>query len=279
MAQVDPVTGFLLGYSGETVKSYRAIMYSWQHWLSDNRLPLLRVEQVHIEAYLRCLEMDGASANTVRNIGMVLRLFYRYCETHGHVDRSPAEHIRLPKQYRMSTGTWLTRDEAKAMLDTAAASDPYTDALCCLYLLSGLRCSEALSLKVEDVDGDVIKVARKGHAKQAVSISDRTAAALTRAIGRKSGGYIFRSGGGRMLNKYAEQMIRELASKAGIDKSITPHSLRRSFCTISRDAGVPDRDIMASGGWTSPYMLDYYDMQRAAVDRNASTPLTDFILG
>ena len=41
---------------------------------------------------------------------------------------------------------------------------------------------------------------------------------------------------------------------------VTPHTPRRSFCTLSSDAGVPDSQIMAMGGWHSPHMLDYYDM-------------------
>lgn len=58
---------------------------------------------------------------------------------------------------------------------------------------------------------------------------------------------------------------------------ISPHSLRRTFCTLSRDAGVPDRDIMAAGGWNSPQMLDYYDMSRRGLNGKAGDGLQDYL--
>lgn len=58
---------------------------------------------------------------------------------------------------------------------------------------------------------------------------------------------------------------------------ISPHSLRRTFCTLSRDAGVPDRDIMAAGGWNSPQMLDYYDMARRGLNGKAGDGLQDYL--
>lgn len=51
----------------------------------------------------------------------------------------------------------------------------------------------------------------------------------------------------------------------------------RTFCTLSRDAGVPDRDIMAAGGWNSPQMLDYYDMARRGLDGRAGDGLQRFL--
>lgn len=53
--------------------------------------------------------------------------------------------------------------------------------------------------------------------------------------------------------------------------------LRRTFCTLSRDAGVPDRDIMAAGGWNSPQMLDYYDMSRRGLNGKAGDGLQDYL--
>lgn len=53
--------------------------------------------------------------------------------------------------------------------------------------------------------------------------------------------------------------------------------MRRTFCTLSRDAGVPDRDIMAAGGWNSPQMLDYYDMSRRGLNGKAGDGLQDYL--
>lgn len=76
----------------------------------------------------------------------------------------------------------------------------------------------------------------------------------------------------------ARAVVADVASSVGVD-GITPHSLRRSFATLSRDAGVPERDIMASGGWHSPQMLDYYDMGRRAQSSIAPRALEDYLGG
>ena len=67
-----------------------------------------------------------------------------------------------------------------------------------------------------------------------------------------------------------------MALRIGVP-SISPHSLRRTFCTLSRDAGVPDRDIMAAAGWNSPQMLDYYDMSRRGLNGKAGDGLQDYL--
>lgn len=75
----------------------------------------------------------------------------------------------------------------------------------------------------------------------------------------------------RLTRDDANAIVASTAYRAGIP-GITPHSLRRSFCTLSRDAGADDRDIMASGGWATHQMLDYYDM--GARGRKSHAPAT-----
>lgn len=71
-------------------------------------------------------------------------------------------------------------------------------------------------------------------------------------------------------------IVSAVALRVGVP-GISPHSLRRTFCTLSRDAGVPDRDIMAAGGWNSPQMLDYYDMSRRGLNGKAGDGLQRFL--
>ncbi|QAY33888.1 hypothetical protein ESN35_06675 [Bifidobacterium pullorum subsp. gallinarum] len=53
--------------------------------------------------------------------------------------------------------------------------------------------------------------------------------------------------------------------------------MRRTFVTLARNAGIPDRDIMASGGWSSVAMLDRYDRERASVERHAGIALSAWL--
>lgn len=58
---------------------------------------------------------------------------------------------------------------------------------------------------------------------------------------------------------------------------ITPHSLRRTFATLARDAGVADSEIMATGGWSSARMIDYYDMGRRGMRSGAGDALDAYL--
>ena len=101
--------------------------------------------------------------------------------------------------------------------------------------------------------------------------------ALARLIGGRKRGAVFREdSGARLRQQTAVGIVSAVALRVGVP-GISPHSLRRTFCTLSRDAGVPDRDIMAAGGWNSPQMLDYYDMSRRGLNGKAGDGLQRFL--
>jgi integrase len=156
-----------------------------------------------------------------------------------------------------------------------------TDALCSLLLLTGARVSEALGLDVEDCHLDDgrpwVRFDRKGDWSQRVAIPSDAAEALARLIGERRRGAVFREdSGARLRQQTAVGIVSSVALRVGVP-DISPHSLRRTFCTLSRDAGVPDRDIMAAGGWNSPQMLDYYDMSRRGLNGKAGDGLQDYL--
>ncbi|GDY96411.1 hypothetical protein MCC01947_13290 [Bifidobacteriaceae bacterium MCC01947] len=191
------------------------------------------------------------------------------------------EHVRRPKLYGHSDGTYLTREQARLFLDEARGMGARTDALCSLLLLTGARVSEALGLDVEDCHLDDgrpwVRFDRKGDWSQRVAIPSDAAEALARLIGERRRGAVFREdSGARLRQQTAVGIVSSVALRVGVP-DISPHSLRRTFCTLSRDAGVPDRDIMAAGGWNSPQMLDYYDMSRRGLNGKAGDGLQDYL--
>ncbi len=57
---------------------------------------------------------------------------------------------------------------------------------------------------------------------------------------------------------------------------ITPHSLRRTFATLSRESGVADIDIMTARGWAIKQMLDYYDIHHHAMEGKTAITLSQY---
>jgi len=111
----------------------------------------------------------------------------------------------------------------------------------CLMLDTGLRLSEVINLHWRDIDlntGKVIVRQGKGRKDRTLWTGDANLAALqawrehqTRECTR-SPEYVFTTKqGGRLHPRYVQRMVKRYASKAGIEKNITPHTLRHTFAT------------------------------------------------
>ena len=70
-----------------------------------------------------------------------------------------------------------------------------------------------------------------------------------------------------------------LVKRAGIDKRISPHSLRHSFITAALDAGVPLRDVQEAASHADPRTTMRYDRARRSLDRHATYIVSTFIAG
>jgi integrase len=74
-------------------------------------------------------------------------------------------------------------------------------------------------------------------------------------------------------------MVKRLVKRAGIDKRISPHSLRHSFITAALDPGVPLRDVQEAASHADPRTTMRYDRARSNLDRHATYILATFVAG
>lgn len=266
----DMLAAYLLPYSGQTYVQYRNALRAWLRWCDLNNIDPLNVRRSHIEAYSQWKSTRHTIATVRDTVGAVCR-FYTFLTDEQVFTANPAAGVRLPRKYQHSPGGFLTREQAQSFLDTARALGAQEYALCALLLLAGPRISEALNLDVEDWDGaaHTLHYQRKGHFMQEVRVSGVVAAALTAHIRHRRHGPIFRSPTGRRLRgDDARNLVHMVGAQVG-RPDLTPHSLRRTFCTLAVEAGVPDRDIMAACGWSGQGMVTYYDMGRRGTTQRA----------
>lgn len=73
--------------------------------------------------------------------------------------------------------------------------------------------------------------------------------------------------------------MKRLARRAGINKRISPHSLRHSFITAALDAGVSVRDVQDAASHSDPRTTMRYDRARHSLDRHATYVVAAFIAG
>ena len=73
--------------------------------------------------------------------------------------------------------------------------------------------------------------------------------------------------GTRRLDRHAAtRIVKRLSRRAGIDKTISPHSLRQSFITAALDAGVAPRDVPKAASHADPRTTMRYDRARRSLD-------------
>jgi integrase/recombinase XerD len=200
------------------------------------------------------------------------------------MERNPAVNVRRPRQRQESTMSGLDRNELGVFLVQAGLSGVRDHALACLLALNGLRVSEAIDTDVDDLGLErghhTLRIVRKGGNTVVVPLAPRTARTVYLAIGERDKGPIFVAGSGARMNRHqAARVVRRLARQAGIDKTISPHSLRHSFITAALDAGVPLRDVQEAASHADPRTTMRYDRARRSLDRHATYIVATFVAG
>ena len=85
---------------------------------------------------------------------------------------------------------------------------------------------------------------------------------------------------GRRLDRHgAGRVVRRVARRSGIGKTITPHTLRHAFITAALDAGVPLRDVQEASSHADPRTTMRYDRARGSLDRHATYIVAAYVAG
>ena len=279
------IAGFLAGYSGTTLEAYRLDLRGWISWLDAAFLDPLVIERAHIELYARWCESEGKARSTIGRRLSTICGFYKYCSQERLIERDPSAHVRRPKQDYESSTLGLDRNELGAFLVQAGLCGGRDHALACLLALNGLRISEALGADIDNLDVNrghrTLFIHRKGNKTATIPLSPRTARALDLYIGEREHGPIFTNhdGTSRLDRHASARIVRRLTKAAGIDKRISPHSLRHSFITAALDAGVPLRDVQEAASHSDPRTTMRYDRGRGSLDRHATYIVSTFVAG
>jgi integrase/recombinase XerD len=250
----------------------------------QQRFNLLNVRRPHLETFARWMEQQGRMTSTIARRLSTLSSFYRYAHLEGIVDKNPAANVRRPRVDYESRTLGRDRNELGALLVEAGLGDLRDGALITLLALNGLRISEALNADIDDLSTErghrTLAIVRKGGKHVTIPIAPRTGRALDLYIGDRTMGPIFLGAeGGRMDRYAADRLVKRLVKRAGINRRISPHSLRHSFITAALDAGVPLRDVQEAASHADPRTTMRYDRARRSLDRHATYVVATFVDG
>jgi len=200
-------------------------------------------------------DLGLAPASIRRNIS-ALRTYFKFLLGEGHVTHDPSERLESPKRWRTLPDV-LSVAEVEKLLASPTLDDPlvFRDrALLELAYGAGLRVSEWISIGVRDVmfDEGLVRVFGKGSKERLVPIGRRAIGALASYIrdlrprlehgeGR---GALFLNARGRPLTRMgAWKILRKYVERAGIEKRVSPHTLRHSFATHLLEGGADLRAV------------------------------------
>lgn len=280
----DAAGSFLVHQTAASLPSYARDLDDFVSWCSARGLELLEVRRGHVDLWQRGLEAKGRRPATIARQLSAVAGFFHLAVVDDWVARNAVDGVRRPTVGGDSPQLGLTRDQARAFLDEAAAASSRDHALACLLVLNGLRVSEAVRVRSTDCGEArghrVVRVRRKGGAMVDVALAPRTAAALEELFAgvTESAAPLFVDRDGQPLDRFdATRIVRRLARHAGIHHVVSPHSLRHTFVTAALDAGVSLRDVQDAAGHADPRTTRRYDRGRHSLDRHATYAVAQWL--
>ena len=238
--------------SGNTVTSYMRDIRQFADWMQRNEeSDVLHVTQVHIGSYLSHLQNQGKSASTASRTLASLKNFYAYLVSDGYLEESPVSAEIHVDRGEKKLPQILTGKEVELLLSQPACVDAkgYRDkAMLEVMYATGIRVTELIDLNVDDVNLDlgIIKcnTAKKSRAiplypaaLRALNIYLRDVRSLMLADPSERALFVNISGA-RMSRQGFWKILKHYQTKAGIEKEITPHTLRHSFAVHLLENGA-----------------------------------------
>jgi integrase/recombinase XerD len=260
------------GLSGHSLEAYLRDIGKLSSYLSPWKTSVLDVKENQILDFLKDLHGLGVEASTQSRCLSGIRSFFQYLVYVGTIQMDPTIHIKSPQIGRKLPDT-LSFDEINLLLE---ANDMSTHAgvrnrsiLEFLYG-AGLRVSELVGLKLTDVyiENGFIKVCGKGDKERLVP-AGRDAFRYLKLylehirpqipVKKSAINFVFLNRRGSPLSRVMIFLIcKELAQKAGIQKTISPHTFRHSFATHLIEGGADLRAVQEMLGHASILTTEIY---------------------
>lgn len=238
--------------SGNTVSSYMRDIRQYADWLQNKEgIELLSVSQQNIRDYLQHLQSEGKSGATASRTLASLKNFYHYLVATGFLEASPVDaDIHVDRGERKMPEI-LTGKEVELLLAQPVCVDPkgYRDkAMLEVMYATGIRVTELIDLNVDDVNLE-LGILKCSSAKKSRAIPLYPAAQKALAVYIKDirlgmladpqeKALFVNVGGSRMSRQGFWKILKFYQGKAGIEKEITPHTLRHSFAVHLLENGA-----------------------------------------
>ncbi len=239
--------------SQNTIISYSKDLNSYISFLEDQRTESLdKTTRSDITDFMLKQKESGLSTNSIIRSLAAIKSFYRFLLREGKILSDPTDMLESPKIYKHIPES-LSILEVQRLLEQPKSKDKIgirDRAILETMYAAGLRCSELVDLKLDDVDLDVgyLRCFGKGGKQRIIPIGKKAVLAIKRYLEKVRGSirspYLFLN---RQKNRLSRQSIWKIIKKyvrsANIKLKVKPHTLRHSFATHLLQRGADLRFV------------------------------------
>ena len=241
-----------------SVESYARDLVLLAVFAAGRGLPLDALTRADLEALVRDLMAEGRSPRSVARAVACFRGFYRFLVVDGRLKASPADDLRPPRAWKVLP-RYLSVEEVDRLLaqpDVSAPRGLRDRALIELLYATGMRVSELLSLRPADLnlEASYLTCTGKGAKQRIVPFGEAAGEWVNRyarearpvLLGRRTSPRLFvnaRGGGPGLTRVGFWKILKAYAVRAGVTKTLSPHTLRHSFATHLLERGADLRAI------------------------------------
>lgn len=243
--------------SHSTSKGYGADIKDFAHFLEKEEIKIKDIDYPSVRKYLKSLFDRRNKDSTVARKTASLRCFFRFLNEKNLLKGFPYQALRSPK-IKQRIPSFLEEAEVKKLLDEMQGkgfSFQRDKAIVELLYATGIRIAELIHLNVGDVDFDaeLARVTGKGNKERLVPVGDYALRALKEYLRGRAAKLSNLDSDAKALfiNKYGKRItdraVRErlgmYIEKVGIEKHVTPHTLRHCFATHLINRGADLRSV------------------------------------
>lgn len=232
------------GLSKNTLSAYRSDLSQLALWQQKNKRALFGLTREHLLRYLSHVQQQGKSSrSSARMLSSVKRLF-QYLIREGELESDPTTQIDSPR-YMKPLPSSLTESDIDVLLnapDINTAQGLRDQAMLETLYASGLRVSELIGLQLSQLnltDG-LVRVVGKGNKERLVPLGENAILSLQQYLAearpellrqRQSDAVFVSNRGQAMVRQTFWYLIKRYVMSAGINKVVSPHTLRHAFAT------------------------------------------------
>lgn len=257
---IDEFLHFIMiekGLSKNTIAAYRRDLNHYQAFLEEEKIGNIDyIDRYTITLFLGYLKDQGKSAKTLARVSATIRGFHQFALREKYAVKDPTVILEAPK-YERNLPDILSIEEVDKFLstpDTSKLTGKRDQAMLELLYATGMRVSELINLNVDDVNTIMgfVRVFGKGNKERIIPIGDNMIKLLEtyiqstryKMLKKEMTDSLFLNFHGKRLTRQGFwKIMRQIKVEAGIDKKLTPHTLRHSFATHLLENGADLRAV------------------------------------